>query len=150
MAGSLIETLSGEFDPSAYKDSYREALQAVIEAKVAGREVVQPSQTQPTAGTVVDLMAALRASVAAAKKGRPPSTSTTDSAPSSAAPSSAAPSSASGDEQTSAPATATSARSVTNKPAAKKTATRSAAKKAGDAGPANKPAAKRTPARRSA
>jgi len=150
MAGSLIETLSGEFDPSAYKDSYREALQAVIEAKVAGREVVQPSQTQPTAGTVVDLMAALRASVAAAKKGRPPSTSTTDSAPSSAAPSSAAPSSASGDEQTSAPATATSARSVTNKPAAKKTATRSAAKKAADAGPANKPAAKRTPARRSA
>jgi len=145
MAGSLIETLSGEFDPSAYKDSYREALQAVIEAKVAGREVVQPSQTQPTAGTVVDLMAALRASVAAAKKGRPPSTSTTDSAPSSAAPSSA-----SGDEQTSAPATATSARSVTNKPAAKKTATRSAAKKAADAGPANKPAAKRTPARRSA
>jgi len=150
MAGSLIETLSGEFDPSAYKDSYREALQAVIEAKVAGREVVQPSQTQPTVGTVVDLMAALRASVAAAKKGRPPSTSTTDSAPSSAAPSSAAPSSASGDEQTSAPATATSARSVTNKPAAKKTATRSAAKKAADAGPANKPAAKRTPARRSA
>jgi len=150
MAGSLIETLSGEFDPSAYKDSYREALQAVIEAKVAGREVVQPSQTQPTAGTVVDLMAALRASVAAAKKGRPHSTSTTDAATSSAAPSSAAPSSTSGDQQTSAPATATSARSATNKPAAKKTATRSAAKKAGDAGPANKPAAKRTPARRSA
>lgn len=155
MAGSLIETLSGEFDPSAYKDSYREALQAVIEAKVAGREVVQPSQTQPTAGTVVDLMAALRASVAAAKKGRPQSTSTTDAAPtsaapSSAAPSSAAPSSAAGDGQTSAPAKATSARSATNKPAAKKTATRSAANKAADAGSANKPAPKRTPARKSA
>jgi len=145
MAGSLIETLSGEFDPSAYKDSYREALQAVIEAKVAGREVVQPSQTQPTAGTVVDLMAALRASVAAAKKGRPQSTSTTDAAPSSAAPSSAA-----GDGPTSAPAKATSARSATNKPAAKKPATRSAAKKAADAGSANKPAPKRTPARKSA
>ncbi len=140
MAGSLIETLSGEFDPSAYKDSYREALQAVIEAKVAGREVVQPSQTQPTAGTVVDLMAALRASVAAAKKGRPQSTPTTDAAPSSAA----------GDGQTSAPAKATSARSATNKPAAKKTATRSAAKKAADADSANKPAPKRTPARKSA
>jgi DNA end-binding protein Ku len=71
MAGSLIETLSGQFDPSQYKDTYREALQAVIEAKVEGREVVQPAEAQPTSGTVVDLMAALRASVEAAKKGRP-------------------------------------------------------------------------------
>jgi DNA end-binding protein Ku len=67
MAGSLIETLSGDFDPSAYTDSYREALEAVIEAKIAGKEVVQPETEQPTAGTVVDLMAALRASVEAAK-----------------------------------------------------------------------------------
>src|SRR5512144_1214491 len=37
MAGSLIETLSGDFDPTAYTDRYREALQALIEAKVAGR-----------------------------------------------------------------------------------------------------------------
>jgi len=72
MAGSLIETLSGDFDPAQYKDSYREALQAVIEAKVAGREVVQSEPAQPTSGTVVDLMAALRASVDAAKKGRNP------------------------------------------------------------------------------
>jgi DNA end-binding protein Ku len=69
MAGSLIETLSGEFDASQYKDEYREALQAVIEAKVEGREVVQPTESQPTSGTVVDLMAALRASVEAAKGG---------------------------------------------------------------------------------
>jgi DNA end-binding protein Ku len=70
MAGSLIDTLSGEFDPSEYKDGYREALQAVIEAKVEGREMVQPSEAQPTSGTVVDLMAALRASVEAAKQTR--------------------------------------------------------------------------------
>jgi DNA end-binding protein Ku len=70
MAGSLIETLSGDFDASQYKDQYREALQEVIEAKVAGHEVKQPEQAQPTAGTVVDLMAALRASVEAAKKER--------------------------------------------------------------------------------
>ena len=70
MAGSLIETLSGEFDPSQYKDQYREALQEVIEAKVAGHEVTKPEQAQPTSGTVVDLMAALRASVEAAKKER--------------------------------------------------------------------------------
>jgi DNA end-binding protein Ku len=68
MASSLIETLSGDFDAEAYTDSYREALQAVIDAKVAGREVVQPEGAQPTTGTVVDLMAALRASVDAAKR----------------------------------------------------------------------------------
>ena len=68
MAASLIETLSGDFDAEAYTDSYREALQAVIDAKVAGREVVQPEGAQPTTGTVVDLMAALRASVEAAKR----------------------------------------------------------------------------------
>ena len=71
MAGSLIETLTGDFDASQYKDTYREALESVIEAKIEGREVVQPSEDQPTSGTVVDLMAALRASVDAAKKGRP-------------------------------------------------------------------------------
>ena len=71
MAGSLIETLSGDFDASEYKDGYREALNAVIEAKVEGREVVQPTDSQPTTGTVVDLMAALRASVEAAKSGQP-------------------------------------------------------------------------------
>jgi DNA end-binding protein Ku len=69
MAGSLIETLSGEFDPTQYSDAYRDALQAVIDAKVEGREVVQPDEAQPSTGTVVDLMAALRASVEAAKKG---------------------------------------------------------------------------------
>ena len=68
MAASLIETLSGEFDPTQYSDSYREALQQVIDAKVEGREVVQPEEAQPSTGTVVDLMAALRASVDAAKK----------------------------------------------------------------------------------
>ncbi len=78
MAGSLIETLTGEFDASQYKDEYREALQAVIEAKVEGREVVQPTESQPTSGTVVDLMAALRASVEAAKKGGPTSVPSAD------------------------------------------------------------------------
>jgi DNA end-binding protein Ku len=67
MAGSLIDTMSGGFDPSQFKDQYREALEKVIEAKVAGREVVAAKVEQPSAGSVVDLMAALRASVEAAK-----------------------------------------------------------------------------------
>jgi len=70
MAQSLIDTLSGDFQPEQYSDNYREALQALIEAKVEGREVVQPEQPAGDTGTVVDLMAALRASVEAAREGR--------------------------------------------------------------------------------
>src|SRR5881227_3268882 len=44
MAQSLIDTLAGDFQPEQYSDNYREALQALIEAKVEGREVVQPEQ----------------------------------------------------------------------------------------------------------
>ena len=73
MAGLLIDTRSGEFDPDEYHDHYREALQAVIDAKVAGRDVVTPAAEKQDTGAVVDLMAALRASVDAAKKGRAPS-----------------------------------------------------------------------------
>ncbi len=70
MAESLIESMTADFDPGQYHDEYREALEQVIEAKVEGREIVeQPVQEEDT-GSVVDLMAALRASVAAAKKGR--------------------------------------------------------------------------------
>ncbi|GAA2602788.1 Ku protein [Actinomadura fulvescens] len=69
MATSLIETMEGDFDPSEYKDAYREALQAVIEAKIEGREVTRP---EPEEGEepAADLLSALRASVEAAKKSR--------------------------------------------------------------------------------
>src|SRR5436305_12260177 len=70
MAQSLIETMAGDFQPDQYTDNYREALQSLIEAKVAGREVVAPAETTADTGTVVDLMAALRASVEAARQGR--------------------------------------------------------------------------------
>jgi DNA end-binding protein Ku len=70
MAQSLIETMAGDFAPEQYADNYREALQALIDAKVAGREVVAPAEPVADTGTVVDLMAALRASVDAAREGR--------------------------------------------------------------------------------
>ncbi|TDD06322.1 Ku protein [Nonomuraea diastatica] len=69
MAESLITTMESDFDPSEYHDTYREALQQVIEAKVAGKEVVA-AREEEEAGPAVDLMAALRASVEAAKKER--------------------------------------------------------------------------------
>jgi DNA end-binding protein Ku len=70
MAQSLIESMSADFDPGQYHDDYREALQQVIEAKAEGREVVEQPVEEEQTGSVVDLMAALRASVAAATKGR--------------------------------------------------------------------------------
>ncbi|GGO82105.1 non-homologous end joining protein Ku [Nonomuraea cavernae] len=70
MAESLIATMESDFDPAAYHDSYREALQEVIEAKVAGKEVMAPAEAEEEGGPAVDLMAALRASVEAAKRER--------------------------------------------------------------------------------
>jgi DNA end-binding protein Ku len=68
MAKQLIDAMAGEFDPSAYRDEYREALLNIIEAKAAGAEISEPVVT-PAAG-VTDLLAALEASVAAAKAAR--------------------------------------------------------------------------------
>jgi DNA end-binding protein Ku len=75
MAASLIDSMTGDFDPEAYTDNYREALQEVIDAKVEGREVERPAEPEE-APAAIDLMAALRASVerAQAARGEEPST----------------------------------------------------------------------------
>jgi DNA end-binding protein Ku len=66
MAGQLIESLSTPFDPSAFRDEYRDKVLELIERKAAGEEVaVQPvAEARPE---VPDLMAALEASVAAVR-----------------------------------------------------------------------------------
>ena len=127
MARSLVDSMSGDFEPEQFTDNYREALQAVIEAKVEGREIVEADEQQPTAGNVVDLMSALRASVEAAKKGR------------------------SATESTARPVAKKAAKAApakkAEKPAAKKAATKKApAKKAAT----KKPAAKKTTAKKAA
>jgi DNA end-binding protein Ku len=70
MAGSLIDSMAGEFNPDEFTDNYRAALQEVIDAKVEGREVVQPEEAEEAPAAAVDLMAALKASVERAKKAR--------------------------------------------------------------------------------
>jgi DNA end-binding protein Ku len=60
--------MTNEFDPAAYHDEYREALLAIIEAKAAGEEIAEPAAA-PAVG-VTDLVAALEASVAAARAAR--------------------------------------------------------------------------------
>ena len=70
MASSLIDSMAGSFKPEEFTDNYREALQEVIDAKVEGREVVAPEETEEAPAAAVDLMAALKASVERAKKAR--------------------------------------------------------------------------------
>jgi DNA end-binding protein Ku len=66
MARQLIESLTSEWNPDQYQDEYREALMRIVEAKINGEEI-EVIEAEPTA-KVVDLMEALKASVAAAKK----------------------------------------------------------------------------------
>ena len=69
MAKQLVSAMTGEFDPAQYKDEYREALQTIIDAKVDGKETVEIEQPEES-GKLIDLMAALEASVSAAKTAR--------------------------------------------------------------------------------
>jgi DNA end-binding protein Ku len=66
MAQTLIDNLTADWDPTEFKDEYREALLRTVEAKINGEEI-EVVEAEPTA-KVVDLMEALKASVAAAKK----------------------------------------------------------------------------------
>jgi DNA end-binding protein Ku len=69
MAEALVESLSAAFEPSKYRDEYRESVIDLIERKAAGEEFEAPAAVA-AAPQVVDLMAALEASVKAAKAAR--------------------------------------------------------------------------------
>jgi DNA end-binding protein Ku len=69
MAETLIENLTEDFDPRAYRDEYRERVQAAVQAKVEGEEVTVVSD-EGVAAPVVDLTEALKASVEASKKAK--------------------------------------------------------------------------------
>ena len=69
MAKQLVAAMTGEFEPEKYKDEYREALLEIIEQKVEGKEIAEPEPVEET-GNLIDLMAALEASVSAARKTR--------------------------------------------------------------------------------
>ena len=67
MARQLVEGLSTSFEPEKYHDTYRASVKAMIEAKIAGQEVVAAPVAQELA-PVVDIMEALKSSLAALKK----------------------------------------------------------------------------------
>ena len=70
MARQLIESLSDDWNPEMFHDTYREQVLAMIERKASGAEEVVEPAAPAAAEKVVDLMAALEASVAAAKEAR--------------------------------------------------------------------------------
>jgi len=67
IAQQLIDSLSTEFDPAAYRDEYREQLMSLIERKAEGKEIVASEAEAPQATKAPDLMAALEESIAAVK-----------------------------------------------------------------------------------
>lgn len=129
MAQLLIDNLSGDFDAAEYTDEYREAILAMIDTKLAGGEAIAITDEGEVAGPgakVVDLMAALQASVArTAKAGEAPEPAPVDAEPP-AAPRSRRP----------AKKAAAPAKSPAKKAAAKKTATKAPAETPGKRAPA--------------
>ena len=61
MAKTLINSMNQEFQPELYQDEYQERLKALIEQKIAGKEIVSAKQEEQ--GNVIDLMEALKASI---------------------------------------------------------------------------------------
>ena len=70
MATMLVETLAGDFDADEFEDDYRDAVEALVKAKIEGGEVKRTPETKKSSGEVVDLLAALQRSVDAAKSAR--------------------------------------------------------------------------------
>ena len=71
MASALVESLTAEsFAPEEFHDTYRQQVLALIDAKAAGQTVTPPAVAADSGARVVDLMAALEASVQAAKERR--------------------------------------------------------------------------------
>jgi DNA end-binding protein Ku len=129
MAESYINALSGDFEPEEFSDEYRGALEEVIEAKVAGREVVAVAEEPESTGQVVDLMDALRRSVAEAKARRGESA---------------------GEKAEKEPAAKTASAKATAKKTAKTAAKKTASKTAKKASSKKTAATKKTAARKSA
>jgi DNA end-binding protein Ku len=87
MASSLVESMTGDYDPAEYGDDYRDVMESLVTAKLAGgdvRDVPGAGAPDPAAGggQVVDLMAALQRSVDAVRErqGAPKAAGETDSA----------------------------------------------------------------------
>lgn len=83
MATMLIDSLAGDFDPEEFTDDYAEAVEAVVQTKLAGGDVTKQPEAKDGSGEVVDLLEALQRSVDRAKAARGEPVDTPDSGASS-------------------------------------------------------------------
>jgi DNA end-binding protein Ku len=79
LARQVIESISGEFEPEEFRNEYRDDLRRMLEAKLAGQEISKPEPAPET--PVIDLMEALKASVAETKKQPTPKKAAASSGP---------------------------------------------------------------------
>src|SRR5688500_11192358 len=122
MAHMLVETLAGDFDASEFEDDYAGAVEALVKSKIEGGEIKRTEKSTKTSGEVVDLLAALQKSVAAAKSARGEET----------------------DEESEEPKKSTAKKGAAKRaPAKKSAAKKTAAKKTAKKAPAKKAAAKK-------
>jgi len=70
MANMLVESLAGDYVPDEYEDDYKQAVDALVNAKLEGGDVREAVATQDSSGEVLDLLAALARSVERAKAAR--------------------------------------------------------------------------------
>lgn len=150
MAESLVESLAADFDPTQFEDEYKIAMEQLVEAKLDGTdasELLRPDTAETgDDADVVDLVAALRASVEKAKSGR---SSSPEESGGSESESAEAPSGSDGQQpaKKSTAKKSASKSSTARKPAAKKASAKKApAKKTA----AKKPAAKATTTKKTA
>ncbi len=67
LAGLLVEALAARFEPAKYRDTYRENLRAMLDAKIRGEELKR-EEPAPVPEAVLDILEGLKASLARAKK----------------------------------------------------------------------------------
>jgi DNA end-binding protein Ku len=70
MARTLVEQLADKWDPSQYKDEYRENLMKIIKAKLKGKQPKLSEPIEPQNAEVIDLMERLRQSLQGAQKSK--------------------------------------------------------------------------------
>ena len=120
MASSLVDSLSGDYEPDEFEDDYAEAVSALVATKIEGGEITETPEAKSDDSEVIDLLAALQRSVDKAKAGKAARADSAGPAP-------ASESAPGGDAKTTKKAAA--AKSTTKKAAQKSTTKKSAAKK---------------------
>jgi DNA end-binding protein Ku len=143
MASSLVDSLSGDYEPDEFEDDYSEAVEALVASKIEGGDITTTPDAKAEETEVVDLLAALQRSVDKAKaaKAGPGSASAASAASGAAAGSGAADAPPAGADRAGAKKATAKATAATKKSAAKKAPAKKAAAKKSTSGTVTKKAA---------